>query len=195
MINKTIEIEDKNYNVLVAETIEEKTKGLQDVIEMEDNEGMLFVYDYPQHVDFWMKDTAIPLDIVFINEDEEVISVKPGIPFSEDFISEDNVKYVLEVNQNSGIESGDDVDFEDSDWEENLSTMHVIGSDGKTQFELAGGERIFSRLNTKILVKGAQKAYKSKADSDYKRLGKQVFKYLRIQDSNKPDYVEMKKAE
>ena len=191
----TIEIEDKEYEVLVAETDEEKVKGLQDVIEMNDNEGMLFVYDNPQHVDFWMKDTEIPLDIVFIDEDEEVISVKQGIPFSEEFISEDNVKYVLEVNQNSGIKPGDDVDFDDEDWEESLSTMHVIGSDGTSQFELLGGERIFSRPNTRILVKGARRAYKSKKDSDYKRLGKQVFKYLKIQDNNDPSYVEMKKAE
>ena len=111
----TIEIEDKEYEVLVAETEEEKVKGLQDVIEMDDDEGMLFVYDNPQHVDFWMKDTEIPLDIVFIDEDEEVISVKQGIPFSKEFISEDNVKYVLEVNQNSGIKPGDDVDFDDED--------------------------------------------------------------------------------
>ena len=191
----TIEIEDKEYEVLVAETEEEKVKGLHDVIEMNDNEGMLFVYDNPQHVDFWMKDTEIPLDIVFIDEDEEVISVKQGIPFSEEFISEDNVKYVLEVNQNSGIKPGDDVDFDDEDWEESLSTMHVIGSDGTSQFELLGGERIFSRPNTRILVKGARRAYKSKKDSDYKRLGKQVFKYLKIQDNNDPSYVEMKKAE
>jgi hypothetical protein len=72
--------------------------------------------------------------------------------------------------------------------------MHVIGSDGTSQFELLGGERIFSRPNTRILVKGARRAYKSKKDSDYKRLGKQVFKYLKIQDNNDPSYVEMKKA-
>ena len=69
--------------------------------------------------------------------------------------------------------------------------MHVIGSDGTSQFELLGGERIFSRPNTRILVKGARRAYKSKKDSDYKHLGKQVFKYLKIQDNNDPSYVEM----
>ena len=191
-----LEIEDKQYNVLVAESEEEKVEGLQDVAKMEDNEGMLFVYDVPQSVDFWMKDTEIPLDIVFIDEDEEVISVKQGIPLSKEFISEDNVKYVLEVNQGSGIKPGDDVDFEDEDIEDDdLSTMYVIGSDGSSQFELLGGERIFSRPHTKILINSAKKAYLSKKDSDYKRLGKQAFKYLNKQDTQKPEYVETKKAE
>jgi len=43
-----IKIGNKEYEVLVAETEEEKTKGLQDVEELDDDEGMLFVYDEPQ---------------------------------------------------------------------------------------------------------------------------------------------------
>ena len=111
---------NKKYDVEVAENEEERMKGLQEVIEMDDDEGMLFIFPEPQHVDFWMKDTEIPLDIIFINSDLEVISVKQGEPMSEDFISEDNVQYVLEVNQNSGIEEGDDVilDYEEDDEED-----------------------------------------------------------------------------
>ena len=190
-----IEIGDKEYNVRLVESEEDKLKGLQGVSKLEDDEGMLFIYDEPKTVGFWMKDTLIPLDIIFIDQDGEVISIYQGEPGNLDIAKEDNVKYVLEVNQNSGIKPGDDVDFDDEDWEESLSTMHVIGSDGTSQFELLGGERIFSRPNTRILVKGARRAYKSKKDSDYKRLGKQVFKYLKIQDNNDPSYVEMKKAE
>lgn len=106
-----------------------------------------------------MKDTEIPLDIIFINSDLEVISVKQGEPMSEDFISEDNVQYVLEVNQNSGIEEGDDVilDYEEDDEEDEAAKMYVLGSDGQAQYELVGGERIFSRPNTKVLVSKAKK--------------------------------------
>jgi uncharacterized membrane protein (UPF0127 family) len=98
-----IEIGDKEYKVKVAKTEEEKMKGLQDIESLPEDEGMLFIYDSPQDVAYWMKDTKIPLDIVFINDDEEVISVKQGKPLSEDLIEEDGVLYVLEVNVDSGI--------------------------------------------------------------------------------------------
>lgn len=184
---------NKKYDVEVAENEEERMKGLQEVIEMDDDEGMLFIFPEPQHVDFWMKDTEIPLDIIFINSDLEVISVKQGEPMSEDFISEDNVQYVLEVNQNSGIEEGDDVilDYEEDDEEDEAAKMYVLGSDGQAQYELVGGERIFSRPNTKVLVSKAKKAYKTKSNSDYKALGRQVFKYLEKQNSNEPEYTSL----
>lgn len=184
-----IEIGDKEYKVKQAKTEEEKTKGLQDIESLPENEGMLFYYDTPQNVAYWMKDTKIPLDIIFINEDEEVISVKHGKPLSEELLEEDNVMYVLEVNQNSGIQPGDELDIED-DSEEDSDTMKVLASDGTIQMELEGGERIFSRKNTKVLIKYAKKAYKSKEDKDYKALGKRLFKYLHIQDTNEPEYVE-----
>lgn len=138
-----------------------------------------------------MKDTTIPLDIVFINGDLTVISVKQGVPNSEDYISEDNVQYVLEVNQNSGINPGDEVEFSDDD-ELEVNKMYVIGSDGKPQMELVGGERIFSRKNTKVLINMSKRAYSSKKDSDYKRLGRQIFKYLDTQNNNEPEYIELK---
>lgn len=184
-----IEIGDKEYKVKQAKTEEEKTKGLQDIESLPENEGMLFYYDTPQDVAYWMKDTKIPLDIIFINEDEEVISVKHGKPLSEELLEEDNVMYVLEVNQNSGIQPGDELDIED-DSEEDSDTMKVLASDGTIQMELEGGERIFSRKNTKVLIRYAKKAYKSKEDKDYKALGKRLFKYLHIQDTNEPEYVE-----
>jgi len=37
---------------------------------------MLFIYDEPQNMSYWMKDTSIPLDIIFIDDDMEVVSVK-----------------------------------------------------------------------------------------------------------------------
>ena len=55
-------------------------RQLQGKTSLASDEGMLFIYEEPDTVAFWMKDTDIPLDIVFIDEDEEVISVKQGIP-------------------------------------------------------------------------------------------------------------------
>lgn len=188
-----IEIGDKEYNVEVARTEEEKIKGLQEKESLGKDEGMLFIYDEPQELAFWMKDTAIPLDIIFIDEDGEVISVQQGQPYDETLLEEDGVMYVLEVNQNSGIQPGDELDMEDDD-DDKQPVMKVLAPDGSTQMELEGGERIFSRKNTKTLIKMAKRAYSSELDKDYKALGKKVFKYLHIQDTNTPEYVDTPKS-
>src|SRR5574344_3154041 len=110
-----IEINNKKYKCKVAESNEDRIKGLQGVEDMPKDEGMLFVFEKPQTVDFWMKDTLIPLDIIFINEDGEVISIYKGKPKDETMAEEDNVKYVLELNQNSGVKEGDEVDMENNE--------------------------------------------------------------------------------
>lgn len=184
-----IEIGDKEYQVKVAISEEDKIKGLQDIDSLPENEGMLFIYEEPQEVSFWMKDTKIPLDIIFINEDYEVISIYEAEPLNEDIATEENVKYVLEVNRNSEIEEGDELEIED----EEKKTMKVLDSNGETQMELEGGERLFSRKNTVTLIKMAKRADLHKEDKYYKALGKKVFKYLDIQDSNTPEYVQLDK--
>ena len=184
-----ISVEDKEYTVEIAKTEEERAKGLQNRKSLGDSEGMLFVFDKPQTVGFWMDKTEIPLDIIFIDEDEEVISVYKGKPFSKEIVEEDNVKYVLEVNQNSGIKEEDEMEFPDEDSKEEKILMKVIAPDGSTQMELEGGERIFSRKNTRTLIKMAKRADETKSDTDYKRLGNKMFKYIKQQNNRKPDYV------
>ena len=58
---------------------------------------------------------------------------------------------------------------------------------------IKGDVRIFSRKNTKVLIRQAKKADKLKTDSAYKRLGKSIFKYMRIQDENGEEYVKPNK--
>ena len=189
-----LEINDKEYNVLAAQTEDEKATGLMNVMEMDDNEGMLFIYDTPQTLEFWMKDTEIPLDIIFIDSNWEVKKIAKGNPFDETIISCDNVQYVLELNQNSGVQVGDEVDIEDDELSPgsnlDLNKMYVYGSDGNVQAEIIGGERIFSIKNTKTLIRMAKRAYTTKKESDYKRLGKKLFEYLHTQDTNEPEYVD-----
>ena len=138
-----------------------------------------------------MKDTDIPLDIIFIDEDLEVISVAKGEPNTEDAHVEDDVAFVLEVNQNSGIKAGDELDFAPNKKVDNKK-MLVLNSEGGTQMELDGGERIFSRPHTKILIRFAKKAYSSEKDSDFKNLGKRLFKFLQTQEETEPEYVKSK---
>jgi uncharacterized membrane protein (UPF0127 family) len=186
-------INGKEYSVEVFKTDEEMEKGLQGVEELDDDKGGLFIYDEIQdEVDFWMKNTPIPLDIIFINDDFEVISVKQGVPNSEEMISEKDVKYVLELNYGSGIEEGFILELEEHQkgGKVDSSKMLVLGSDGKPQMEIEGGNRIFSRKNTKTLVKIAKRAYNTKSDKDYKLLGTKIFNFLEIQNNNEPEYVD-----
>ena len=195
----SVTINDKEYELLVAITEEEKERGLQNVEEMDSDEGMLFDYseDIQEELSFWMKDTIIPLDIVFVSPENRVISVQKGVPESEELLTEHNVAYVIEVNQNSGIKSGDEIQFKeefDEDDKEETSeepegTLEIIGSDGEVQAVLQGSERIFSISNSKTLVKMARRAYESNLDKDYKALGRKVFEYMDIQNKREPEYV------
>ena len=188
-----ITIGNKSYQVSLAETEEEQMKGLQGVHTLPEDEGVLFVFEEPGEVGFWMKDTLIPLDIIYINDDDEVIAVEQGVPGDETILEHPDVKYVLEVNKDSGIKIGDELDIED---EENSKSeiigMYVIGPKGEIQMEVDGKERIFSIEHTKTIIKLSKKAYKSKLDSDYIKLGKKIFKYIEKQDNQADDFVEIK---
>lgn len=181
-------VRNKKYKVFIAKTEEQKERGLSTVDELPDDEGMLFPYDPPEDVSFWMHNTKIPLDIIFINDDLEVISIAKGKPMDETPITEKDVAYVLELNQNSGVQVGDEVDIDEGDTTDKI-TMKVLAPDGSTQMELKGGERIVSRRETKILLKKAIKANLSQEDKDYKALGKYIFKVLKKQDEREPEYV------
>lgn len=195
----TIEIGDKEYRVKEAKTEEERTQGLKGVEELPEDEGMLFYMpDKKSQVVFTMEDMKFPLDIIFINQDDEVFDVAYNVPIDTEAVisdedalpnQEDYVKYVLEVNPNSGIQVGDELDIDDSE-DNSTIKMQVLAPDGSTQMELEGGERICSRKNTRVLIKKAKKAYKSKSDRDYKALGKYMFKVLKEQDTREPEYVD-----
>ena len=193
-----IRINNKIYNVLAARSEEEREQGLQNVVEMDNDEGCLFFHPEVENVKKKKKNTYLPLDLIFIDSDKEVISVKQGEPESEDFISEKGVKYVLELNKNSGVEPGDilEIDGEDDFSEDGIelepNKMYIIGSDGNPQAELQGGERIFSRKSTRVILRKAKKAFETKADADYKALGRYVFNELTAQSERKPQYVESK---
>ena len=184
-----IKLGDKEYNVKEAKTQEEKEKGLMNVKELPSNEGMIFYYDEPDLVEIWMKNTLIPLDIIYINEDQEVIAVEHGQPEDDTLLGHDDTMYVVEVNQGSNIKEGETLEFLDDD----DYIMQVLKQDGTSQMDLKGGERIVSRRETKIIIRKAKKALDSHSENDYKSLGKYIFKVFKKQDERKPDYVESPK--
>lgn len=211
-----ISINDNDYICELAITDWEKERGLMNRDNLGDNEGMLFVYDELQpEISFWMKDTPIDLDIIFISPKCKIISKHHGIANNTDLITENNVQYVLELKYPSNVNPGDEVDLDDledvlEDKYEELDKLEkpefstenqkdsikkiikILDSDGEVQGELEGEERIFSRKNTKVLIRQAKKANRLKTDAAYKRLGKSIFKYMRIQDSNEPEYAKVK---
>lgn len=188
-----VTVGNKTYNCQVAKTEEEKRKGLMGVENLPPDEGMLFVWEDEGTREMWMKDTLIPLDQIAINDNDEVVLVYQAQPKDDTLVPFMNTKYILEVNQDSGIVEGDDFDIDDSE-DLNKYTMKVLAPDGTTQMFLQGGERIFSRINTRTLIRKAKRAYEHK-DKDYdkycKALGKYMFKCIKIQDNREPEYVQV----
>ena len=195
MDKRNIIIGDKEYTVEIADTSEEQKKGLQDREYLPQDSGMLFIYDKPQDkIEFWMKDTTIALDQIGINEDGEVTQVYTAKPKDETLVPFEDVMFLLEVNANSGIEVGDQFDFDDNE-DPNKYVMKVLAPDGTTQAKLEGGERIFSRISTKQLIQWAKKAEANKDNEELftkycKRLGKRMFREIKAQNTRKPEYVE-----
>ena len=104
----------------IADTNEERRVGLMNRESLEDNNGMLFIFDREGVLTFWMKNTLIPLDMIFVSEDKAIKHIERDVPpCLEDpcplYSSKYPVKYVIEVNggftEAKGIEIGDTIDF------------------------------------------------------------------------------------
>jgi uncharacterized membrane protein (UPF0127 family) len=106
-----------NFNIEIATTNGERALGLMYRRELPDDAGMLFLYDPPQPISMWMRNTILPLDMIFIGTDGKVHRIESHAePFSTDIISSDGtVQGVLEVNAGTaakiGLKAGDVVDF------------------------------------------------------------------------------------
>ena len=102
-----------NFTVDVADDNAERAQGLMFVESMPTLSGMLFVYDRPQSVHFWMKNTLIPLDMLFVAPDGEILKIhENAIPGDLTAIpGGDGVQMVLEINgglsRRLGIGAGD----------------------------------------------------------------------------------------
>tara|TARA_R110000751_G_scaffold12683_16_gene43438 strand:- start:56 stop:538 length:483 start_codon:yes stop_codon:yes gene_type:complete len=88
------------FTVEIADTALERAQGLMHREDMAAGHGMLFLFDTPRPVSFWMKNTPLPLDMIFIDETGEVLNVIANAePFTEDpRPSEGDTRAVLEIN-------------------------------------------------------------------------------------------------
>ena len=73
--------------VKIAQTDEEKQKGLMFVDRLLQTNGLLLLYKKPKIVKIWMHNTQLPLDIIFINDQNKVVLIRKGKPFSKKIIS------------------------------------------------------------------------------------------------------------
>lgn len=113
-----VELKGKRFTVEVAESREKQSLGLMFRESMPDDHGMVFIFPAEGMRSFWMKNTKIPLDIFYFDEDLKLVSVSenttpcrssrcPGYP------STGPAKYVLELNAGKaaelGVKSGDEL--------------------------------------------------------------------------------------
>lgn len=112
--NAKLQIYDRNSNkiasfkIAIADNEERKMYGLMFLDKLPKEYGMLFPFKESQLVMMWMKNTKIPLDIIFIDADNEISSIAENAkPNSLDLISSmREVKYVLEINAGLAKELG-----------------------------------------------------------------------------------------
>ena len=119
--NEKIEVSiyNKNitFNVEVAKTIEERRTGLMYRKKLLNNEGMLFIFPREKIIQLWMKNTYIPLDVIFISENKVIVDIKKNMEKLSETIVKSKVKsrYALEFNagliNKLNIEIGDKVLF------------------------------------------------------------------------------------
>jgi hypothetical protein len=107
----------KKLDIEIAENQYERETGLMYRQSMEETQGMLFIYPEEALRSFYMKNTYIPLDIIFYSKDSSVVSFKENAqPLDETSLpSNKPAKFILELNAGKvkewNIEVGDKIDF------------------------------------------------------------------------------------
>ena len=105
----------------LAQSLEDRVLGLSGREKLDENEGLLFIFDSPGIYPFWMKDMNFPIDIVWIGEDSgewRVVYIKKNAmpdSYPETFSPDKNAKYVLETVsgffEKNNLKIGDTVEF------------------------------------------------------------------------------------
>lgn len=117
----SLEINNTILNVEIADTNEERQKGLSGRKELTNTQGMLFIFSQPGFYSFWMKEMLFPLDIIWINSDKKVVFIKEDAqPCLEEncqtIQSDEEAQYVLELKagmvEELNIKIGDKLIFD-----------------------------------------------------------------------------------
>lgn len=107
------------FSIEIADTPEERQLGLMYRKQLPELSGMLFVFQQPGQYNFWMKNTLIPLDMIWIDNQNKIIDIKQATPCTADPCPTYNPQwassYVLELNswisEKYGIKIGDSIEI------------------------------------------------------------------------------------
>jgi len=113
---RKIMIGSAELTVEIASTVQEKSKGLMGRRVLDENSGMLFIYENEQIPFFWMKNTTIPLSVAFIDKNKKIVQIKNLTPLSKKHVKPNiPVRFGLEVNRGwfkkNNIKVGDKFHF------------------------------------------------------------------------------------
>ena len=95
-------IKDKKIAVEIADTEEKRALGLMFRQNLEENSGMLFIFEKKGMYPFWMKNTGIPLSIAFIDENDVIIDVLEMVPNQEVITYSPTEPFLVALEMNHG---------------------------------------------------------------------------------------------
>jgi len=115
---ESILINDKRVFVEIADEAKEQILGLSGRERLDDDAGLLFIFDPVQSPGFWMKDMKFPIDIIWIGADGTILGIEKSIApetYPKNFFPPSPIKYVLEINsgwsEENNIKLGDKLKF------------------------------------------------------------------------------------
>ena len=116
-----VELGGQRYVVEIADDDAERARGLMFRDAMADDRGMLFIHDSQQPLAYWMKNTRIPLDILYFDDERRLVSQRRGVPPCSlgdrcpNYPSGAPARYVLELNagqaERLGLQDGAELRF------------------------------------------------------------------------------------
>lgn len=110
-----LKIKDQNYKIEMAVSSAQKIKGLSKRESLCKNCGMLFTFGFETQLPFWMKDTLIPLDMIWLDKNGTVVDIQTALETNSLKIYQNQTpaQYVLELNANDsnkiGLKIGDTI--------------------------------------------------------------------------------------
>jgi len=112
VVEESKEIGGGSIEVEIADSVEERTKGLSGREMVPEGYGMLFVFEEKGSYNFWMKDMLVPIDIIWLRDDGTIIGIERNVSpdtYPKTFTSPEPVRYVLETAVGEAERQGWDI--------------------------------------------------------------------------------------